>query len=224
MLTKHFPVATIFIIVLNGIIFAFGLLSGEQTHIIQNYGFIPNQIFNVQNKQQNALTSLLHPSEPHSSLSLSSVPDSLTRLFASMFVHANIVHIAFNLVALSYLGVHAERAIGVPRYVLIYLTSGVVAALFHGAIASYILHNGNVVLIGASGAISGVLGIAAVTGNTRAYYWLALQIVFAVIGSISALPIAFTAHVGGFIAGVAMTKVLVRLEQSKRKSKFFPQP
>jgi rhomboid protease GluP len=214
MLTKHFPVATIFIIVLNGIIFAFGLLSGEQTHIIQNYGFIPNQIFNVQNEQQNALTSLLQPS----------VPDSLTRLFASMFIHANIAHIAFNLVALAYLGVYAERAIGVPRYVLIYLTSGVVAALFHGAIASYILHNGNVALIGASGAISGVLGIAAVTGNTRAYYWLALQIVFAVIGSISSLPIAFTAHVGGFIAGVAMTKVLVRLEQSKRKSKFFPQP
>ena len=222
MLTKHFPVATIFIIVLNGIIFAFGLLSGEQTHIIQNYGFIPNQIFNVQNEQQNALTSLLQPSEPHSSLSLSSVPDSLTRLFASMFVHANIAHIAFNLVALAYLGVYAERAIGVPRYVLVYLTSGVVAALFHGAIASYILHNGNVVLIGASGAISGVLGIAPVTGNTRAYYWLTLQIVFAVIGSISALPIAFTAHVGGFIAGVAMTKVLVRLEKSKRKSKFFP--
>jgi rhomboid protease GluP len=224
MLTKHFPVATITIIVLNGIIFAFGLLSGEQTHIIQNYGFIPNQIFNVQNEQQNALTSLLQPSEPHSSLSLSSVPDSLTRLFASMFVHANIAHIAFNLVALAYLGVYAERAIGVPRYVLVYLTSGVVAALFHGAIASYILHNGNVVLIGASGAISGVLGIAAVTGNTRAYYWLALQIVFAVIGSISSLPIAFTAHVGGFIAGVAMTKVLVRLEKSKTKSKFFPQP
>ncbi len=176
----------------------------------------------MQNEQQNALTSLLQPSEPQSSLS--SVPDSLTRLFASMFVHANIAHIAFNLVALAYLGVYAERAIGVPRYVLVYLTSGVVAALFHGAIASYILHNGNVVLIGASGAISGVLGIAAVTGNTRAYYWLALQILFAVIGSISALPIAFTAHVGGFIAGVAMTKVLVRLERSKRKSNFFPQP
>jgi rhomboid protease GluP len=224
MQTKHFPVATIFIIVLNGIIFAIGLLSGEQTHIIQNYGFIPNQIFKVHNEQQNSLTSLLQPSEPQSSLSLSSVPDSLTRLFASMFVHANIAHIAFNLVALAYLGVYAERAIGVPRYVLVYLTSGVVAALFHGAIASYILHNGNVALIGASGAISGVLGIAAVTGNTRAYYWLALQIVFAVIGSISALPIAFTAHVGGFIAGVAMTKVLAKLEKSKRKSKFFPQP
>ena len=106
-----------------------------------------------------------------------------------MFIHASIAHIAFNLFALAYLGGFAERAIGVPRYVLVYFISGIVAALFHGGRASYILHNGNVVLIGASGAISGILGIAAVAGNTRVYYWLVLQIVFAVIGSISALPI-----------------------------------
>ena len=228
MQTKSFPVATICIIVLNGIIFAIGLISGEQTQIIQNYGFIPDQIFNAHiiehnNDQQNSLNSLLQRSEPRSSLSLSTIHNSLTRLFSSMFVHASIAHIAFNMFALAYLGVYAERAVGVPRYLLVYFASGIVAALFHGAIASYFLHTGNVVLVGASGAISGVLGIAAVTGNTRAYYWLALQIVFAVIGSISALPIAFTAHVGGFIAGVAMTKVLVILEKSKRKSKFFPQ-
>jgi membrane associated rhomboid family serine protease len=229
MQTKHFPVATVSIIILNAVIFAIGLLSGEQTQIIQNYGFIPNHIFNVyndgnNNAQQNPLSSLLQSSEPQSSLSPSSLPNSLTRLFSSMFIHASVAHIAFNLFALAYLGGYAERAIGVRRYVLIYFTSGIVAALFHGAIASYILHNGDVVLIGASGAISGVLGIAAAAGNTRAYYWLVLQIVFAVIGSISALPIAFTAHVGGFIAGVVMTKGLVRLEQSKRKSRYFLQP
>ena len=228
MQTKSFPVATICIIVLNCIIFAIGLISGEQTQIIRNYGFIPDQMFNAHiieknSDQQNSLNSLPQHSETRSSLSLPTIPDSLTRLFSSMFVHASIAHIGFNLFALAYLGVYAERAVGVPRYILVYLASGIVAALFHGVIASYFLHAGNVVLVGASGAISGVLGIAAVTGNTRAYYWLALQIVFAVIGSISALPIAFTAHVGGFIAGVAMTKALVRLEKSKRKSKFFPQ-
>ncbi|HEX9318318.1 MAG TPA: rhomboid family intramembrane serine protease [Nitrososphaeraceae archaeon] len=149
--------------------------------------------------------------------------DLLTRLFSSMFVHASIPHIAFNLFALAYLGVYAERAIGIPRYVLVYFTSGIVAALFHGVISSYVLHNGNVVSIGASGAISGVLGVAAAVGNRRAYYWLVLQIVFAIIGSINALPIAFTAHIGGFIAGVVITKVLVRLEQSKRKARYFLQ-
>jgi rhomboid protease GluP len=228
MRTKYFPVATIFIIILNVVIFAIGLLSGEQTQIIQDYGFVPNHIFNAydhnRNAQQNPLASLLQSSEPQQSLSTSLLPDSLTRLFSSMFIHANAAHIAFNLFALAYLGGYAERAIGVPRYVLVYFISGILAALFHGAIASYILHNGNVVLIGASGAISGVLGIAAVAGNTRSYYWLLLQIVFAVIGYMGALPIAFTAHVGGFIAGVVMTKALVRLEQSKRKLRYFLQP
>src|SRR5215211_233298 len=234
---KRFPVATASIITLNAVIFAIGLLSGSQTQIIQNYGFIPNHLFYMGNAnddgnnnnpadsaQQNPSSSLLplQSSEPQSSPSL---PESLTRLFTSMFIHANIAHIAFNLFALVYLGGYAERAIGVPRYVLVYLISGIVAALFHGIIASYILHNGYLVLIGASGAISGILGVAAAAGNSRAYFWLVLQIVFAVIGSISALPIAFTAHVGGFIAGVLMTKVLVKLEQTKRKkSRYFLQP
>jgi rhomboid protease GluP len=234
---KRFPVATASIITLNAVIFAIGLLSGYQTQIIQNYGFIPNHLFYVSNAnddgnnnnnpadsaQQNPLSSSLPPlqsSEPQSS---SPLPESLIRLFTSMFIHANITHIAFNLFALIYLGGYAERAIGVLRYVLVYLISGIVAALFHGIIASYILHNGDVVLIGASGAISGVLGIAAAAGNSRAYYWLVIQIVFAVIGSVAALPIAFTAHVGGFIAGVLMTKVLVKLEQTKRKSRYFLQ-
>jgi rhomboid protease GluP len=235
---KRFPVATTSIIALNAVIFAIGLLSDSQTQIIQNYGFIPNDLFYAGNAnddrnnnpadsaQQNPLSSSLplQSSEPQSSSS-PSLPESLTRLFTSMFIHANIAHIAFNLFALVYLGGYAERAIGVPRYVLVYLISGIVAALFHGIIASYILHNGDVVLVGASGAISGVLGIAAAAGNSRAYYWLVLQIVFAVIGSVSALPIAFTAHVGGFIAGVLMTKVLVKLEQTKRKkSRYFLQP
>lgn len=237
---KHFPVATASIIILNAVIFAIGLLSGSQTQIIQNYGFIPNHLFYVSNAnddgnnnnnpadsaQQNPLSSLqpLQSSEPQSSPS-PSLPESMTRLFTSMFIHANIAHIAFNLFALVYLGGYAERAIGVPRYVLVYLISGIVAALFHGVVASYILHNGYVVLIGASGAISGILGVAAAAGNSRAYYWLVIQIVFAVIGSVSALPIAFTAHVGGFIAGVLMTKVLVKLEQTKRKkSRYFLQP
>jgi rhomboid protease GluP len=238
---KRFPVATTSIITLNALIFVIGLLSGSQIQIIQNYGFIPNDLFYVgsnanddrsnnnnfaESAHQNPLSSSLplQSSEPSRSSS-SSLPQSLIRLFTSMFIHANIAHIAFNLFALAYLGGYAERAIGVPRYVLVYLISGIVAALFHGIIASYILHNGDVVLIGASGAISGVLGIAAAAGNYRAYYWLMIQIVFAVIGSVSALPIAFSAHVGGFIAGVLMTKVLVKLEQTKRrKSRYFLQP
>ncbi|MFY9794280.1 MAG: rhomboid family intramembrane serine protease [Candidatus Nitrosopolaris sp.] len=74
----------------------------------------------------------------------------------------------------------------------------------------------HVILIGASGAISGVLGIAAAAGNTRAYYWLVLQIVFAIFGSFTAFPIAFTAHIGGILAGVILTKLFVSIERKKR--------
>ena len=99
---------------------------------------------------------------------------------------------------------------------------GILAALFHGAIASYFLHNGNVVLIGASGSdFWHIWDSAAVAGNRSAYYWLFLQIIFAVIGSVSALPIAFTAHVGGFIAGVAMTKVTSKLRTGKKEIGLF---
>ena len=140
MQTKYFPVATALIIIVNAVIFVIGILSGEQTQIIQNYGFIPNHIFNTHdygdnnNALQNPLTSLQQSSELQSPASSSSLSDFVTRLFSSMFIHAGIAHIAFNLFALAYLGGYAERAIGAPRYVLIYFWSGIVAALFHGAI------------------------------------------------------------------------------------------
>jgi rhomboid protease GluP len=234
MQVKHFPIATTFLVTLNILVFAYGMLSGSQTQIIQNYGFIPNHLFSENNEKGIGINTL-DESVRHDSLSSlplqqsnqeSSPPlsYSLVTLFTSMFIHANIAHIAFNLLALVYLGGYAERAIGIPRYLLVYFMSGIAAALFHGAIASHILNSGDVVLIGASGAISGVLGIAAVSGNTRAYYWLVFQIVFAVVGSVSALPIAFTAHVGGFIAGALITKGLIKLEKIRTKSRYFLQP
>ncbi|MBA3285236.1 MAG: rhomboid family intramembrane serine protease [Nitrosopumilus sp.] len=57
--------------------------------------------------------------------------------------------------------------------------------------------------------------MSAALGNRQAYYWLIFQIVFAFLGSVSSIPIAFTAHVGGFIAGVILTKVLVMVGHTK---------
>jgi rhomboid protease GluP len=138
------------------------------------------------------------------------------RLFSSIFIHSGIAHLAFNILALGYLGGYAERSVGIPRYVLIYILAGIAGAVFHSLIASYILGSGHVILIGASGAISGVLGIAAAAGNRSAYYWLIIQIVFAIYGSFAAIAIAFTVHIGGFIAGVILTKLFVGIERMKR--------
>jgi rhomboid protease GluP len=196
-LARKIPLATTSLIAINIVVLGLGLLSGSQLQIILNYGFIPNNLFHINNNNL-------------------AISDVLTRLFTSMFIHSGIAHLAFNILALAYLGGYAERSVGIPRYILIYILAGIAGALFHSVIASYILGSGHVILIGASGAISGVLGIAAAAGNTRAYYWLMLQFVFAVFGSIASIPIAFTAHIGGFITGVFLTKLFVGIERKKR--------
>ena len=189
------PVTTI-LIVINGLIFAYGMISGSQEKIISHYGFIPNNLFQNGNNM---------------------LPDSLLRLFTSMFIHANIAHISFNLFALAYMGGFAERSIGVSRYVPIYIASGIAGGLLHGVVSSYILFNGNDILIGASGAISGVLGVSAALGDIRGYYWLAIQVLYVFIGSFASLSIAFVAHVGGFITGLFLTKAMIKIERNKRK-------
>jgi rhomboid protease GluP len=206
---SNIPIATIVLAILNTFIFAYGLLSGSQEQIIRNYGFIPGYLFHSNDSLRHFNSFLSLP------LSVAA-EDALMRLFSSIFIHTNIVHLAFNMLALVYLGGYAERSVGVLRYVVIYILAGVLGALFYGVIATFILGNGYVVLIGASGAISGIIGIAAATGNTQAYYWILLQIIFAVVGSVTSIPIAFTAHIGGFIAGLSFTKVFVSLDRIKR--------
>src|SRR5579864_3263223 len=111
------PPITLLLLITNGVIFAYGILSNSQDHIISHYGFVPDYLFRTN-----------HP-----------LSDNIIRLFSSMFVHANIAHIAFNLLALAYLGGFAERSIGIPRYIVIYLAAGVSGALLHGVIASFVL-------------------------------------------------------------------------------------
>ena len=189
------PPITSLLMIVNGIIFAYGILSNSQDQIISHYGFVPDDLFRYN-----------HP-----------LTDNIIRLFSSMFIHANIAHIAFNLLALAYLGGFVERSVGIPRYLLIYLAAGVAGALLHGVVASFVLGQGASVLIGASGAISGTMGITAALGDLRGYYWLAIQIMFAFVGSFASLSIAFMAHVGGFIAGLLLTKLLIEIERKKRR-------
>jgi membrane associated rhomboid family serine protease len=145
--SKAFSYSHNILVVLNIVVFAVGMLSGSQTQIIQNYGFIPNHLFFSSTEEteiNNLDDSIRHdlmPSSPLQQSNQGSLPPlsySLVTLFTSMFIHANIAHIAFNLLALVYLGGYAERAIGIPRYLLVYFMSGIAAALFHGVIASHI--------------------------------------------------------------------------------------
>ena len=187
------PLITTMLVIINILVFTYGIISNTQNAIISHYGFVPNELF-------------------HSRY----IGDSILRLFTSMFIHAGIAHIAFNLFALAYMGGFAERSIGKPKFIGLYLVAGLGGAIFHGIISSYILGNGDSVLIGASGAISGILGISAAMGDIRGYYWLAIQVLYVFIGSIASISIAFAAHVGGFATGLGLTKMLIEIERRKR--------
>jgi len=187
------PVTTVLMLA-NGVVLAYGMITGTQNQIILQYGFIPNYLFYGNH----------------------ALEDNVTRLFSSMFLHAGIAHIAFNLFALAYLGGFAERSIGKIRYFGVYIAAGIAGALLYGTLYILVVGNGSSVLIGASGAISGVMGITAALGNIRGYYWLAIQILYAFIGSVVSIPIAFTAHIGGFIAGLLLTKLLIVVEKKRR--------
>src|SRR6267143_3919635 len=155
---SELPPVTTILMITNGIILAYGITTGTQDQIITQYGFVPNYLFYGNHN----------------------FADNITRLFSSMFLHAGITHIVFNLFALGYLGGFAEKSIGKTRYFGIYIAAGISGALLYGILYVIISGNGSSILIGASGAISGVMGITAALGNIRGYYWLAIQISYAV--------------------------------------------
>ncbi|MCS6767524.1 MAG: rhomboid family intramembrane serine protease [Candidatus Nitrosocaldus sp.] len=128
----------------------------------------------------------------------------LVTSFTSMFLHANVVHIAFNMLALVALGRVIEETIGSVRYTIAYMISGLSGVALH---TIYSLATGiglNTPMVGASGAISGIIGLAAALGDRFAYIWLGVQFVFAIAGLSS---IAYFAHIGGFILGFLLGRL-----------------
>ncbi len=163
-----------------------------------------------------------------------------------MFTHANIIHIFFNMYFLYMFGKAVENTLGGPRYLLLYLASGILAAVFH-TVYSF-LQGINAMLIpavGASGAISGVLGAYMLLyPGTRLtacmwfiipfcytmpavyflLFWFALQVFYgyASMGGMVA-TVAFFAHAGGFLAGIALLPILAD-ESRIRYLRYLSQP
>jgi membrane associated rhomboid family serine protease len=143
---------------------------------------------------------------------------SLLTLFSSMFLHGGIMHLVGNMWFLFIFGDNVEDMLGHWWYLLFYLAAGVAAALTHLA-----LNVGSPVpVVGASGAISGVLGAylvffphvkvhvagrfgsGVVSAGFMLAVWFGYQLVLGTIGLFGAQSsIAFWAHAGGFAFGAA---------------------
>jgi membrane associated rhomboid family serine protease len=125
------------------------------------------------------------------------------RAFTAMFLHADFLHIAGNMVALLIVGPALEVQLGKARFVTLYLIAGL-----GGSVASYLLSPWNVPGIGASGAIMGVMGAYVVLGMRRR---LPIAPVVVLIGV--NLLIGFSgnidwrAHLGGLTVGAVLALV-----------------
>lgn len=142
------------------------------------------------------------------------------RIFSSMFLHADMQHITGNMLLLYYLGDIVERALGHIKYFVLYLLSGVVAALFSMGFAY--VSGDYVSSLGASGAIFGIVG---------ALLWIAIRnhghieilttkkilflIGFSLYSGFIGTNIDNAAHVGGMIGGFLLAMLLYHKKRTK---------
>ena len=148
-------------------------------------------------------------------------------LITSMFMHGGIAHIFGNMLFLWIFGDNLEHTLGHARYAVFYLVCGIIASLAHVfTTAMFATDPGSLLIpsLGASGAISGVLGGYIVLHPKRrvtvillrfltdvpAYVaigvWFAFQLVSGLISGTQG-GVAYAAHIGGFIAGLVLVKV-----------------
>ncbi len=160
----------------------------------------------------------------------------ISHVFTSMFLHGSWMHLIGNMWFLWIFGNNIEDSMGHVRYVVFYLLCGIAAAL-----AQTVANPASgIPMVGASGAISGVMGAYlvlyprvrvfafvpigffmtsfALPAWTMLLYWLALQVVSGLTGLLAEEQggVAFWAHVGGFVAGLVLIKLFARSEDIAR--------
>ncbi|HZO79687.1 MAG TPA: rhomboid family intramembrane serine protease [Solirubrobacteraceae bacterium] len=163
-------------------------------------------------------------------------------VFTGMFMHASIIHIGGNMLFLWIFGNNVEDALGRFKYLAFYLVSGIAALALQVAVAP----NSTAPTLGASGAIAGVLGayivlyprarvltlvliiffftVIEIPAYVMLGIWFAIQAVFGATGLTTASSagggVAYFAHIGGFVFGLLVIRLLVR----RRKEVPPPQP
>jgi len=213
------PYVTFFIIALNVVVFLFELSVGAQSrgalnNLVDQFGVVPLHF-------QRALAG---------STRFNLAGQSIT-ILTSMFLHGGWLHIIGNMWFLWIFGDNIEDHVGHFPYLIFYLVSGFAASITHIALNL----GSNVPSVGASGAIAGVMGAYFVLyPKARVLtlvpliifftfwwlpawiflgYWFLLQFLSGSATAIAATSqntggVAFWAHVGGFVAGIVLIKIL----------------
>lgn len=209
--TKTFPFVTIAIIALNVLVFAYELSLGDLLeNQIMHWAVIPYQLIHIDR------------------------PFVILTLITSLFLHGGFAHIIGNLLYLWVFGNNIEDRLGHIRFIFFYLACGIMASL--GQVIANV--NSPVPMIGASGAISGVLGaylllyprakvlvliplfyywrIAKVSAGWFLVFWIILQFFYGTTSYVLMETahrgggVAWFAHIAGFFAGLIFLKLLLK--------------
>ena len=219
--TERFPFVTVGLIAANAIVFVYELTLGSELNgFVAAYGMVPYEITRFADLVGGGgETPIVHEPGP---------PLIHLTLLTSMFIHGGFLHLIGNMLYLWIFGNNIEDLLGPVRFLLFYLLCGLAAAFAHIVTAP----GSTVPTVGASGAVSGVLG-AYLVAHPRArvltlvflgffirvmllpasvllVFWFVIQI-FSGLASLSMnIPgggVAWFAHIGGFIAGVVLLKL-----------------
>jgi len=208
--TYRFPVITVTLVAANVVIFLVSAFVPRGLEMAAlRFGAIPYEITHFR------------------SLADFRLPPLLT-LLTSMFQHGSLFHLAGNMLYLWIFGNNVEDFLGHVRFVLFYLACGLTAALTQ----TVAMPNSRIPMIGASGAIAGLLGaywllfprarvktfiflvfyidVIAVPAGILLGLWFLMQLLNVGMGG----GVAWFAHIGGFMAGLVLIKMAVKLVKS----------
>ncbi len=202
--THSFPLMTIALIAVNIAVFFYQVSLGPATEaLVFTYGAIP---FNLMNTVESRVA----------------IPSVAVSIFTSMFLHGGFFHLGGNMLYLWIFGNNIEDAMGRSRFLIFYLICGIVAVYSH----AWFEPASRIPMIGASGAVSGVLGaylllfpkariltlvplgiimpIIHIPALIVLGFWFLAQIGNSLLTPSGAGGVAWLAHVGGFIAGMSL--------------------
>jgi len=214
--TRIKPIITTSIIFVNILIFLWqklSLTSVESNDIYKYYGLIPHDFFMAFTSKYELL------------------PYNVLTVFTSMFLHGGFIHLGGNMLYLWIFGNNIEDSMGHRRFIFFYICSGVAAALFQ---LLYDLSS-VVPMIGASGAVSGILGAYLLLFPRARIKTLIFILIFIKVVELPAVVlltiwffiqllysqgegVAWYAHIGGFIFGLITIKIFTLKGAAKRRS------
>ena len=235
------PFVNYILIALNIFVFIWWQDWGRDIGVTLGYSTVPGEILTGKDIVTNSFlvdNPLTGQAERQPGLQVTNIPVFLT-LFTSMFMHGGLAHLGGNMLYLWIFGDNIEDRLGHLNYLFFYLLCGMLAGLSH--VASTVVFGQSLLIpsLGASGAISAVLGaylrlfpgrsvhiwifffIVSVPAIISVGLWFVFQVVngLGALGGEEAGGVAYAAHIGGFLFGLILIKLFAGKTPAKARTR-----